>query len=192
MTIARATQWRRLIGVYDTNGGLLGELAYLTGRLLGIAHCALCEITNDASGEKPAFEATRRSIGMPLELTHRNEVSGELRGLVEGRTPCVVGETDEGFEVLLGRADLEACRGDVLCLEWALRRAIDEAGPAEADPGTRLKARHLCRRRPLRPIGADPARRAGCACRSRGRRESRRSPCPPRGRDRGSGPTRAR
>ncbi len=71
---------------------------------------------------------------MPLELTHRNEVSEEVRELVEGRTPCVVGETDEGFEALLGRADLEACRGDVPCLEWTLRRAIDEAGPAEEPP----------------------------------------------------------
>jgi hypothetical protein len=65
--------------------------------------------------------AARRSIGVPLAMTHRNEVSAEVRVLVEGRTPCVVGETDEGYEVLLGRAELEACRGDVLCLEAALR-----------------------------------------------------------------------
>ncbi len=134
MTITRPMRWRRLIGVYDADGGLLGELAYLTGRLLGVARCALCEISHDASGEKPAFQATRRSIGVPLEMTHRNQVSAEVRGLVAGRTPCVVGETDEGYEVLLGRPQLEACRGDVLCLEAALRQAIDEAGPVEEPP----------------------------------------------------------
>ena len=67
-------------------------------------------------------------------MTHRNEVSAEVRVLVEGRTPCVVGETDEGYEVLLGRAELEACRGDVLCLEAALRRTVDEAGPGDEPP----------------------------------------------------------
>jgi len=134
MRSPRAARWRRLIGVYDTNGGLLGELAYLTGRLLGVAHCALCEITHDASGEKPVFQATRRSIGVPLEMTHRNQVSQEVRTLVEGRTPCVVGETDAGYEMLLGRAELEACRGDVLCLEAALRQAVDEADPGDEPP----------------------------------------------------------
>lgn len=123
-------RWRRLIGIYDTDGGLLGELAYLTGRLLGLAHCALCEITHDATGEKPRFQATRRSLGVPLETTHRNTLPAELRGLVEGRTPCVVGETSRGYEVLLEHDDLEACRGDVLCLEEALRRAIDERSQA--------------------------------------------------------------
>jgi hypothetical protein len=134
MTRTGATRRRRLIGVCDTDGGLLGELAYLTGRLLGVAHCALCEITHDRSGEKPVFQAARRSIGVPLETTHRNHVSQELRRLVAGRTPCVVGETDEGYEMLLGRAELEACRGDALCLEAALRRAVDESGAGDEPP----------------------------------------------------------
>lgn len=50
------------MGVYDADGGLLGELAYLTGRILGIAHCALCEITHGPAGEKPAFQGTRQSL----------------------------------------------------------------------------------------------------------------------------------
>lgn len=124
-------RWRRLVGVYDADGGLLGELAYLTGRILGIAHCALCEITHGPAGEKPALQATRLSLGVPLAMTHRNEVPPHLRVLTEGRTPCVVGETDSGWQLVLGRADLEACRGDVLCLEAALRRAVDEP-PAPA------------------------------------------------------------
>jgi hypothetical protein len=118
--------------VYDADGGLLGELAYLTGRLLGLAHCALCEITHGPAGEKPAFQATRRSLGVPLVTLHRNELPEPLRALVAGRTPCVVGETEGVAEVLLGRADLEACRGDVLCLEAALRRAVGEESSSVA------------------------------------------------------------
>lgn len=126
MAMAKLRRWRRLIGIYDADGGLLGELAYLTGRLLGVTRCALCEITHGPSGEKPAFRATRGALGVPLETAHRNELPVELQGLTRGRTPCVVGQTEHGYELLLGRADLEACRGDVLCLEAALKRALDE------------------------------------------------------------------
>ena len=132
MSTTRPMRWRRLIGVYDADGGLLGELAYLTGRLLGVTHCALCEITHGRSGEKPAFRATRGSLGVPLETIHRNAQPARLRGVTQGRMPCVVVETADGYELLLGRADLEACKGDVPCLETALRRAIDEADPAGA------------------------------------------------------------
>jgi len=34
----------RLIGVYDADPGLLGELAFVTDRVLGLVRCALCEI----------------------------------------------------------------------------------------------------------------------------------------------------
>jgi hypothetical protein len=130
MATKRFPRWRRLIGVYDADRGLLGELAYLTGRLLGVAHCALCEITHGRSGEKPGFRSARESLGVPLETVHRNAQPARLRRVTQGRTPCVVGETADGYELLLGRADLEACKGDVPCLEVELRRIIDKAQPA--------------------------------------------------------------
>lgn len=37
-----------LVGVYDADGGLLGEAAYVVGRLCGTRHCALCDITHSA------------------------------------------------------------------------------------------------------------------------------------------------
>ena len=117
--------WVRLVGVYDADGGLFGEIAYVTGRLLGIAHCALCEISHTASGEKPAFRRTRRALGVPLEMLHRNEQPADMRALTLARTPCVVGQTAEGYEILMGRTDLEACRGDVACLEASLRERLE-------------------------------------------------------------------
>ena len=60
------------MGVYDADGGLLGELAYLTGRILGIAHCALCDITlnhlqgwlQETPGPAAALESRARAIAM--------------------------------------------------------------------------------------------------------------------------------
>ena len=119
-------RWRRMIGIYDADGGLRGELAYLTGRLLGVAHCALCDITHAGAGEKPGFRLLRGSLGLPVTTIHRNEQPPGLSEVTRDRLPCVVAETKDGYELILGRGELEACRGDVPCLEAALLRAVDE------------------------------------------------------------------
>ncbi len=36
----------RLIGVYDADGTLRGELGYWVGARLGRRHCSLCDITH--------------------------------------------------------------------------------------------------------------------------------------------------
>jgi len=75
-----------------------------------------------------------RDLQIPCRAGTHPACPNDLGALVRKRTPCVVGETAGGFELLLGRTDLEACRGDVLCLEAVLRRAVDEAGPAGESP----------------------------------------------------------
>ena len=44
-----------LTGVYQADGSLSGELRYVVGKLLGSAHCALCDITHGAVREKKGF-----------------------------------------------------------------------------------------------------------------------------------------
>ena len=56
----------RLIGVYDADGGLRGELAYVLGHLAGRAECALCDITHSAvrkeCGGPPAAVANAEQL----------------------------------------------------------------------------------------------------------------------------------
>src|SRR6478609_4856955 len=47
----------RLVGVYDADGGLLGEAAYAWGKARGTRHCALCDITHSPWRRKPAWDA---------------------------------------------------------------------------------------------------------------------------------------
>lgn len=37
---------QRLVGVYDADGTVLGELSYFVKARLGRAHCSLCDITH--------------------------------------------------------------------------------------------------------------------------------------------------
>ncbi len=57
----------RLVGVYDADGSLRGELAYWVRARLGRAHCALCDITHGAVRERREWQAGRAEL--PVRVT---------------------------------------------------------------------------------------------------------------------------
>ena len=73
-----------LTGVYQANGSLSGELRYVVGKLLGSAHCALCDITHGAVREKPGFVACREALPVPLRNVHLDERSPDRKRFTEG------------------------------------------------------------------------------------------------------------
>lgn len=113
----------RLVGVYDADGGLAGELRYVAGTLAG-RHCSLCDITHGRVRAKPAWQACRRAFPVPLEAVHRNEREPDLAAATDGHLPCVAGREDGRWRVVLDRDALDACHGDVGAFEAALRRAL--------------------------------------------------------------------
>jgi hypothetical protein len=135
----------RLVAVYDADGGVRGEAAYVLGKLLGTAHCSLCDITHGLLGRKRVWDVLVADLGVPIELLHRNEQDQALRLMTEGRLPCVValpstaseaapapgspaeGNPDESV-VLLTAGELEACQGDVAHFGARLRTSLAEKG----------------------------------------------------------------
>ncbi len=120
----------RIVGVYDADGGLAGEARYVVGHLLGRLECALCDITHGPVRRKKSFDAFRDRLGVPFDVVHRNERSPEVAAATSDALPCVVAVTDSGIEVLLDRAALEACGGEVDRLERALDAAVADHGLA--------------------------------------------------------------
>ena len=100
-------------GVYHADGGIVGELRYVFGKLRGTAHCALCDITHSYVSEKKSMKECRSDSPVPFHLVHLNEQNEGLQSITEGVTPCVVAETDEGFQVILYPDELEACEKKV-------------------------------------------------------------------------------
>ena len=67
-----------LVGVYHADGGPIGEAKYVLGKLLGTAHCALCDITHSPVRRKPAWDRMVAGLGVDVELLHLNEMSPEV------------------------------------------------------------------------------------------------------------------
>lgn len=107
--------------MYHADGSLSGELRYVVGKVLGRAHCALCDITHGSLREKAEWRACRDALPVPFETVHLDERSPEVRATTEGRTPCVVAETDDGLVVVLGADALDRCAAD----PEAMIRALD-------------------------------------------------------------------
>lgn len=122
--MARVTS---LVGVYDADGGLRGELAYLTGKLAG-RHCALCDITHSPVRRRQAWDSYVAGLPVPFEVLHRNERSEPLRIATAGHEPCVVAHTDDGGIVMLLDAAGLAHAADVSGLARALDVALAARG----------------------------------------------------------------
>ncbi len=56
----------RLVGVYDADGTVRGELAYWVGARLGRRHCALCHITHGSVRQRPEWKACRAGLPVPF------------------------------------------------------------------------------------------------------------------------------
>ena len=115
-----------LVGVYDADGGLLGEAAYVWGRLRGTRHCALCDITHSPLRRKPAWDALVGDLGLPFELLHLNELPDDVAALVRrSGAPVVLARTDAGLTVLLTADELEETAGSVAGFATLLRSRLD-------------------------------------------------------------------
>lgn len=120
----------RLVGVYDADHTLRGELAYWVGARLGRRHCALCDITHGSVRERSEWRSCRAGLPVPFDTFHRDDQPADVRAAAQGRAPVVVAETDAGHLVLLGAAELDACQGSTDRLVSAIEQAVERRGLA--------------------------------------------------------------
>lgn len=120
-----------VVGVYHADGGIRGELTYVVGKLLGRAHCSLCDITHSPVRRKREWDEYVGALGVPVRLLHLNELTPELEAAVAGRSPVVLGRVGQSWERLLEPDDLEVMDGSVAVFAQRLgpRLGAEHAGP---------------------------------------------------------------
>ena len=119
----------RLVGVYDADGTVLGEISYFVKARLGQAHCALCDITHGLVREREEWRAARDGLPVDFVTFHRDDQPEPVRAVSGGRLPAVIAElTDGGHVVLLDGEELQSCGGDPVSLVAELRSAAVRRG----------------------------------------------------------------
>lgn len=119
--------------VYDADGGVVGEVRYVVGHLLGRTECSLCDITHGPLKRKAAFDALVDRLttdGHVVEVHHRNEQTSSQARASAGHLPCVLAADSPAgpWRVLVDAAALRRCAGDVDALAAVLDEAITAAG----------------------------------------------------------------
>jgi hypothetical protein len=104
--------WRvQLVGIYDADGGIAGELRYAIGKLAGRSKCALCDLTH---GWNPLGSRTWKQAcavsPVELELVHRDEATA-AQIAAAAKLPAIVAHDGERWFEALSTADIEACAG---------------------------------------------------------------------------------
>jgi hypothetical protein len=117
--------------VYDANGTMAGELAYLFRRSVRGEHCSLCDITHGRVRERADWRAARARLRLPFVTFHRDDQPDTVRDATGGRAPVVLAEHEDGsIEVLLDGDDLEACAGSPQRLVDRLLAVVGGDAPA--------------------------------------------------------------
>ena len=124
----------RLVGVYDADSTVRGELAYWVSARLGRRHCSLCEITHGSVRQRPKWRACQAELPVRFDTYHRNDQPDPIRTAAGGQAPVVVAETDLGHMLLLASADLDACDGSIDRLVEAIERSAVRLGLTWAAP----------------------------------------------------------
>ena len=119
-----------LVGVYDADGTIIGEVSYWLGARIGRAHCSLCDVTHGMFTERASWREWRQSLTVPFELFHRDDMpAGVAAALTD--LPAVVARTGESVVLVLDHRTLETCDGD-------LQHFIEELHGSLAAKGLRL------------------------------------------------------
>lgn len=115
-----------VVGVYDADGGVRGELAYLFRVLTGRGHCTLCDVTHSPVRRKKAWDALVRDLPVPLRAAHRNELgAAEQDAALRAGLPVVLGRCGDGsWRPLLDRDELARLDGSVEVFGASLRSAL--------------------------------------------------------------------
>lgn len=113
MLSGEGPQVTQIIGVYDADSSLIGELSSWVGARFGGRHCALCRITHGTFRRRDEWARCVQRLPVPFVTYHRDELPDEIRALTLTSLPVVIFVSDDGATVTLERTDIEACAGSV-------------------------------------------------------------------------------
>lgn len=99
--------------VWNADWSLAGAVRAASDFVRGVESCALCEIVYDGVREKREWKACKSSIPVPIETMCRNKLPEPHSRAAGNEFPVVLAMIDGECVNLLGKSEIESCRGDV-------------------------------------------------------------------------------
>lgn len=97
-----------IIGVYNADGGVLGEVKYVLGKTFSSTHCALCDVTHSGVRKKREWVEGCESSTVPVRMVHLNERDEtEVKACTLGTPTVLLKYADGTVKAVLGPEELE-------------------------------------------------------------------------------------
>ena len=102
----------RVVGIYNADGGVSGELRYAVDKIMGRSDCGLCDLTHgwNPLGKRSWSEACRASA-VPIEMIHRDTAT-ESQLAAAGSLPAVLVGDEGAWRVAADRELIASLRKD--------------------------------------------------------------------------------
>ena len=112
----------KLIGIYDADGGIFGEIKYFAGKIFSNNHCSLCDITHGKS--KSEWKKCEKQLPIAIDFIHLNERNEEIAKYTNGATPCIIGKTATGYVTIIAKKELDECNGDATKFDALIKQKL--------------------------------------------------------------------
>ena len=102
----------RVVGIYNAEGSLSGELRYIAKKLIGRGSCALCDLTHGWSPKmKSSWREACAQSSVEMILLHLDELSAPQRA-ASSEAPVIIHERDGVWRVLMSAEEIARFSGD--------------------------------------------------------------------------------
>lgn len=102
----------RIVGVYNADGSILGELNFAIRKVIGKSDCGLCDLTHGWNPfGKPSWRNACSASSIEIELVHRDELTSD-QNEVAGDLPAVIALLDGAWKELMSAEDISCFKGN--------------------------------------------------------------------------------
>ena len=110
---------KTVVGIYNADSGTIGELAYLTKKVLRRGSCSLCDLAHGWNpNRRRSWKEACASTCLEVSLVHRNEATAAQLAAAE-LLPAIVAVDDGGWVCLVTAAELAEHSDDP---DWVIRQ----------------------------------------------------------------------
>ena len=129
-----------IIGVYDADSTVVGELSYWIGARFGRRHCALCDITHGTFSVKKEWQECELRLATPFRTYHRNDAPADVLECAAGVYPIVLRRESGRLSVLMTPDELDRFDGSVDAFARELSVVLSAGDPVgRGNPPTELR-----------------------------------------------------